>query len=63
MCSITKDLNGHAALVTTWLLLRKADQVFCLLQKYRQILDIPRLCTALAIREELAEIFIKAGKL
>src|SRR6187200_1311217 len=32
------------------------------LQKYRQILDIPRLCRALAIPEELAENFINAGK-
>ena len=33
------------------------------LQKYRQILDIPRLCRALAIPGELAENFIKAGRL
>ncbi len=33
------------------------------LRKYRQILDIPRLCRALAIPGELAENFIKAGKL
>src|SRR5687768_13949802 len=33
------------------------------LQKYRQILDIPRLCRALAIPGELAENFIKAGNL
>jgi hypothetical protein len=33
------------------------------LQKYRQILDIPRLCMALAIPGELAENFIRAGKL
>ena len=33
------------------------------LQKYRQILDIPRLCRALAVPGELAENFIKAGKL
>jgi hypothetical protein len=33
------------------------------LQKYRQILDIPRLCRALAIPGELAENFIKASKL
>src|ERR687883_1906958 len=32
------------------------------LRKYRQILDIPRLCRALAIPGELAENFIKAGK-
>jgi hypothetical protein len=32
------------------------------LQKYRQILDIPRLCRALAIPGELAENFINAGK-
>jgi hypothetical protein len=32
------------------------------LEKYRQILDIPRLCRALAIPGELAENFIKAGK-
>jgi hypothetical protein len=32
------------------------------LQKYMQILDIPRLCRALAIPGELAENFIKAGK-
>jgi hypothetical protein len=32
------------------------------LQKYRQILDIPRLCRALAIPGELAENFIKASK-
>ena len=32
------------------------------LQKYRQILDIPRLCRALAIPGELAENFIKAGR-
>jgi hypothetical protein len=32
------------------------------LQKYRQILDIPRLCRALAVPGELAENFIKAGK-
>jgi hypothetical protein len=32
------------------------------LQKYRQILDIPRLCRALAIPGELAENFIRAGK-
>src|ERR687885_2582963 len=32
------------------------------LQKYRQTLDIPRLCRALAIPGELAENFIKAGK-
>src|SRR5919109_2801545 len=32
------------------------------LQKYRQILDIPRLCRALAIPGELAAYFIKAGK-
>src|ERR671938_1131752 len=32
------------------------------LQKYRQILDIPRLCRALAIPGELAENFIKACK-
>src|SRR5919108_1873859 len=31
-------------------------------QKYRQILDIPRLCRALAVPGELAENFIKAGK-
>jgi hypothetical protein len=33
------------------------------LQKYRQILDITRLCRALAIPGELAENFIKAGGL
>jgi hypothetical protein len=33
------------------------------LQKYREILDIPRLCRALAIPGELAENFIKATKL
>jgi hypothetical protein len=33
------------------------------LKKYRQILDIPRLCRALAIPGELAENFIKAGRL
>jgi hypothetical protein len=33
------------------------------LQKYREILDIPRLCRALAIPGELAENFIKASKL
>jgi hypothetical protein len=33
------------------------------LRKYRQILDIPRLCRALAIPGELAENFIKAGRL
>ncbi len=32
------------------------------LQKYSQILDIPRLCRALAISGELAENFIKAGR-
>ena len=32
------------------------------LQNYRQILDIPRLCRALAIPGELAENFIKAGR-
>ena len=32
------------------------------LQKYRQILDIARLCRALAIPGELAENFINAGK-
>ncbi len=32
------------------------------LQKYRQILDIPRLCRALAIPGELADNFIKVGK-
>jgi hypothetical protein len=32
------------------------------LQKYKQILDIPRLCRALAIPGELAENFINAGK-
>jgi hypothetical protein len=32
------------------------------LQKYSQILDIPRLCRALAIPGELAENFIKASK-
>jgi hypothetical protein len=32
------------------------------LQKYWKILDIPRLCRALAIPGELAENFIKAGK-
>lgn len=32
------------------------------LQKYCEILDIPRLCRALAIPGELAENFIKAGK-
>ena len=32
------------------------------LQKYRQILDIPRLCRALAIPGELAENFIKASR-
>jgi hypothetical protein len=32
------------------------------LQKYKQVLDIPRLCRALAIPGELAESFIKAGK-
>jgi hypothetical protein len=32
------------------------------LQKYRQILDIPRLCRALAIPGELADNFINAGK-
>ena len=32
------------------------------LQKYRQILDIPRLCRALAIPGELAENFINASK-
>jgi hypothetical protein len=32
------------------------------LQKYRQILDIPRLCRALAVPGELAENFIKASK-
>jgi hypothetical protein len=32
------------------------------LQKYRQILDMPRLCRALAIPGELAENFINAGK-
>ena len=31
-------------------------------QKYRQILDIPRLCRALAIPGELAENFIRAGR-
>ncbi len=33
------------------------------LRKYRQILDIPRLCRALAVPGELAENFIKARKL
>jgi hypothetical protein len=33
------------------------------LKKYRQILDIPRLCRALAIPGELAENFIKASRL
>ena len=33
------------------------------LQKYRQVLDIPRLCRALAIPGELAENFIKADGL
>jgi hypothetical protein len=33
------------------------------LQKYRRILDIPRLCRALAIPGELAENFIKASRL
>ena len=33
------------------------------LQKYRQILDIPRLCRALAIPGELAENFMKASRL
>jgi hypothetical protein len=33
------------------------------LRKYRQILDIPRLCRALATPGELAENFIKAGRL
>ena len=33
------------------------------LQKYRQILDIPRLCRAFAIPGELAENFIKASRL
>ena len=33
------------------------------LQKYRQILDIPRLCRALAIPGDLAENFIKASAL
>jgi hypothetical protein len=33
------------------------------LKKYRQILDIPRLCRALAIPGELAENFIKASTL
>jgi hypothetical protein len=33
------------------------------LQKYRQILDIPRLCRALAIPGELAENLLKAGRL
>jgi hypothetical protein len=32
------------------------------LEKYRNVLDIPRLCRALAIPGELAENFIKAGK-
>ena len=32
------------------------------LQKYRKILDIPRLCRALAIPGDLAENFVKAGK-
>ena len=32
------------------------------LQKYRHILDIPRLCRALAVPGELAENFIKAAK-
>jgi hypothetical protein len=32
------------------------------LQKYRQILDIPRLCRAFAIPGELADNFINAGK-
>ena len=32
------------------------------LQKYRQILDMPRLCRALAVPGELAENFINAGK-
>ena len=32
------------------------------LQKYRQLLDIPRLCRALAVPGELAENFIKADK-
>lgn len=32
------------------------------LQKYRQILDIPRLCRALAIPGEMAENFVKAGR-
>jgi hypothetical protein len=33
------------------------------LKKYRQILDIPRLCRALAIPGDLAENFIKASRL
>lgn len=33
------------------------------LQKYRHILDIPRLCRALAIPGELAENFVKASRL
>jgi hypothetical protein len=33
------------------------------LQKYRQILDIPRLCRALAVPGELAENFLNASKL
>jgi hypothetical protein len=33
------------------------------LQRYRQLLDIPRLCRALAIPGELAENFINAIKI
>jgi hypothetical protein len=33
------------------------------LQKYRQVLDIPRLCRALAIPGEQAENFMKASRL
>ena len=32
------------------------------LQKYKQLLDIPRLCRALAIPGELAEQFVEANK-
>ena len=55
------ELNAVSGIINESKSILSTSLQYCL-QKYRNVLDIPRLCRALAIPGELAENFIKAGK-
>lgn len=55
------ELNAHSGIIDeSKCKLSTSLQYY--LQKYREVLDIPRLCRALAVPGEMAENFIKAAK-